>query len=132
MLHTDRVRQEALRVISQLNLNAKRWEVVIREHKPKRTNAQNRLYWEWLTIIADETGSDKGGLHEHFGGLYLDKRVIEVLGVNIDVPISTTDLDVKGFTEYLNRIEAFAIAELGILLPRPDDEHHEAMLGRCA
>ena len=33
--------------------------IEVREAKDIRTNAQNRLWWKWIELIADETGNEK-------------------------------------------------------------------------
>lgn len=93
-------------------------QIVIRKVKNKRSEAQNRLYWVFLTAIADETGNDDVlALHEHFKQRFLFRGVkkLRVGGNVVDVPIygSTTDLSKGEFIEYMMSIEA----ESGVAIP---------------
>jgi len=92
--------------------------VSVTEYKAQRTNPQNSLYWARLSEIADTAWVggrqfDSDVWHEYFGDLFLPKR--ETPSGKL-VPISTTKLDVGEFTEYLNKIEAYAASELGLEL----------------
>src|SRR4051794_28060168 len=77
------------------------WEIVIRPFKSSRSLAQNRLYWKWLTILANETGHDSEELHEYFKRRFLGAELKEVMGTEIEVSRSTTKLKVWEFSEYL-------------------------------
>lgn len=77
--------------------------------------------WLWLNCIQDETGEHKDRLHEYFKQKFLGGEVITVLNEDISIIVSTTKLDTKQMTDYLNRIQEFASAELGIVLPTPED-----------
>lgn len=101
----------------------KQFEVIIKQIRKIRTMPQNRLYWLWLTCIMEETGNDKEDLHRHFTEKYLPKNTREVLGQQIEEPISTKILDTAQFTKYLERVQQFANSELGIALPNPEDLH---------
>lgn len=104
------------------------WEVDIREFRPKRSIAQNNLYWKWMQEIAeqavDEDGNklDKGHWHYLCGLNFLGISTIkEKNGVVFAVPTkSTKKLKVKEFTEYLMNIEA-EFTGRGVKLTFPDD-----------
>lgn len=120
----------AIKRINSVNLDGG-MELLIQKYRPDRSLAQNRLYWKWIAAIANDTGNDPDALHDHFRSKFLGARMIDVLGQRRAVLPTTTKLSVKDFTVYLERIEAFASTELGIVLPHPDDCYHEAMIGRC-
>lgn len=127
ILREERIRENCLRVIGALNLDLP-WAVVIRPYKKDRSLAQNRLYWDWLTLIGTETGYDKDDLHEALAEKFLPPVPVRaVLGEIIHRRRSTTTLSVAEFTAYLVTIERFAASDLGIQLPRPEDMYHEAM-----
>lgn len=96
-------------------------ELVIRDHKKKRTDDQNALYWSWLRIIGKETGDSTKGLHAYYGDEFLPKVEVVVMGKKVLEIKSTTELGVKAFTEYLKQVEAHASSFLGIMLPHPGD-----------
>ena len=91
----------------------------------KKNIDQNSLYWLWLKCLQDETGEDKERLHEYFKARYLGVSTVEVFGVDVQMSASTTKLDTKEMTHYLDRIQQFALADLGIALPNPSDLYWE-------
>lgn len=126
-------------------------EVIVRKYKKDRTAAQNSLYWKWNTITGSELGWTKDDAHDHFKEKFLvhiyerdDKdyaaminaiRKVYKLGYKEDAKTmfnqivkltSTTDANVKQFTEYLNDIDHYMTSK-GIILPHPEDLYYEAM-----
>lgn len=98
--------------------NGKPLSVEVTEHKAQRSTPQNNLYWARLAEIADNAWADgqqfsRDAWHHHLGGLFLPKEPAP--GGKL-VPISTTRLDVAEFTEYLNKVEAYAATELQLEL----------------
>lgn len=88
-----------------------------------RTISQHRLYWLWLTCIAVETGNDKETLHEYFKQEFLGRLTVTIFSTEVYPLRSTTGLNTKEFTDYLNKIQVFASSELGVILPLPEDLH---------
>lgn len=101
----------------------KKFSVEIKQKREIRSISQNALYWLWLTCIMAETGNDKDYLHIFFGKKYLPQERRIVFNHPVDITVSTTSLDTAQFTHYLERIQQFANAELGIILPNPEDLH---------
>lgn len=93
----------------------------IKVHRERRSINQNSLYWLWLACLQDETGAYKDDLHECFKSKFLPHTTKEVLGEDIRVVQSTSSLDSKEMTSYLERIKIFAQTELGCVLPLPED-----------
>lgn len=92
--------------------------ITVQEHKAKRSLEQNRLYWQRLNEIADQAwvGGKQYSAeawHEHFKRLFIGMDELPGGG---KVGISTTTLSVADFSDYINRIEAYAATELGINL----------------
>jgi len=83
--------------------------------KIKRTNNQNRFYWFYLGIISSETGDDSNSLHEYFRRTFLPPKFITVMGKEIKIPTSTTELSKIEFGEYMDRISA----DTEIEIPNP-------------
>jgi hypothetical protein len=95
--------------------------VSIEEGKPKRSNAQNRLYWTWVGIIALELGYTKDEMHIILGDRFLKKiEVVTKKGKNIAQIPSTTQLTVDEFIDYLCEIEMLC-EDWNMTLPHNDD-----------
>ena len=101
-------------------------QVEIKPYKKNRSTSQNRLYWMWLNFLSEHTGSTPDELHQEMKVRFLGVEHIEVKGVHLILPKSTTTLTTKEFaTLILEPLESLAI-ELGCALPIPDD-YNDAM-----
>lgn len=114
--------------------------------KPSRSAQQNALYWQWLTVIANETGESKEEVHERCKGKYLvpiferdDPEYAEMIKTVRDIYregkkdralllhshivelTTTTKAGVAQMTEYLTDIEQ-GHTRFGISLPHPEDK----------
>ena len=111
----------------------------------KRSVAQNSLYWKWLSVIEKKTGNDKDQVHFEFKKKFLinilkrdddeyaemclalsalkqsESEQFRAIADGVIRETSTTRMDTKQFTEYLQQIEAYALVKMGISLPVPDD-----------
>ena len=127
------------------HLNQERkWKVVISENKPDRSAAQNRLYWVYVTIISASLGYSKDEMHEVFKLRILapillrDDEDFRAVWGAVEQPaddsimkafiklLSTRDLSLSQFAEYLQDIELFAIG-MSIILPSRDDDWYMAL-----
>lgn len=92
-------------------------EVIVCKHKEKRRTVQNRLYWAILREISGQ--AMLGGRsfsddcwHEHFKRLFIGA---------VDLPDgrqmgeSTARLSVTDFAEYVTKIQAYAVGDLGVI-----------------
>lgn len=126
IIHSQDDKNKALNRISMLVMD-KPWQVEIKPYKKNRSLAQNKLYWKWITCIGDEIGYTSDELHAIMADKFLLDEIIEYGGKEIRKDKSTSRLTTKQFTEYLEKIDRFASAELGIVLPSPEDIYYEAM-----
>lgn len=117
-------KQKAIEAIQSLDVD-KVWILDISEKKSKRSIPQNALYWAWLTVIENTTGNCKDDLHEFFKQKFLGYEVNEVLNETIEKLRTTTKLNTKSFTDYLECIRVFVAVELGIRLLTPQEEAWE-------
>lgn len=83
-----------------------------------RSLSQNNLYWMYLQIIERETGNNANDLHEYFRRVLLSPKMLKVMGKEIKVPKSTTELKKNEFSDYMEKI----CAETNI--PIPDTENY--------
>ena len=122
ILRNDEIRENAINHIEALELDEdKPVELIIKDHKKKRTEDQNALYWSWLRIIGKETGDSTKAIHAFYGDEFLPKEFGNIANKKVEIVKSTTELGVKEFTYYLKRVEAHAAGFFGINLPHPGD-----------
>lgn len=103
----------------------KRYDVTVKIHRDKRTVDQNRLLFLWIGCISHETGYFKDEVHEIFKKKFLGTETFEMWGEKVERVRSTTSLDTKQFSHYLEKIQQFASSEMGIILPDPKDQYFE-------
>ena len=109
----------------------KQYDVEIRLRRKKRTLDQNALYWAHLSCISQETGNSTEDLHEYFRQKFLgcEKHIVQVGNEDsVVVRRSTTKLDTKQMTEYMDKVWQFANDSLGIILPLPEDKYYEEFI----
>lgn len=119
--------------------------VIITDKDETRTQAQNRIYWQWVHILASNKGwaddemhlylkrkflalilaRDNGEMLETIESLKVAKNSLplshyERLARNVADGIRSSRINTKQFTEYLNNIEQWAYLQ-GVSLPVPDD-----------
>lgn len=103
-----------LRYARELIFNGQLYQIIIKPWTPKRSLAQNRLYWAWMKDIASHVNESQGtvfrdeDMHDYFKELFLDYEIKEIFGKKIMRYKSTTSLGVKNFSEYLEAIELWA------------------------
>ncbi len=86
--------------------------------KSTRSLSQNSLYWMYLEIIERETGNSANDLHEYLRRALLAPKSLKVLGKDIKVPQSTTELNKVEFGDYMDKICAL------VGVPIPDTEQY--------
>lgn len=104
------------------NLDEGDWEVTVKEWKDKRSLRQNNLYWQWVTICAEERGYSKDGMHEAFLMAFAPKKTVEKLdGSKEEKPVRTSEMNTKQMSDYMRLVDREA-AENGTVLPRPKED----------
>lgn len=94
--------------------------LTIKKKWSKRSLNQNKLYWLWLDIIAEDTGHTPDELHTIYKGLFSPKKIIKVGKRVFNIPKGTSELSKGEMVEYMLNVEAEA-GSLGIILPSPND-----------
>ncbi len=96
------------------------------KYKSSRSLEQNKLLWKWLDIIRMHI-ADSGGelftaeeLHEFFKAKFLPSRVVEINGEAIRCRATTTKLNTKEMSVYLESIDRHAASALHLILPMDD------------
>lgn len=126
IIRTDTDKSEAIEEIQALNLS-KPWKIDIEPYKKNRSLSANKLYWKWITLIGDELGYLRDEMHTVLAMKFLEPVTVEWNGEQVVSAKSTSSLNVKEFTDYLNQIEIFASQELGLSLPHPEDTYYDAL-----
>ena len=144
IISSTAIKNRVIAIINALPLEPMQ-EVIIHNYKKDRSVEQNRLYWQWLTIIGNELGESKEEIHER----YKDKFLVNIyerdnpeyaemvqslrnvwlsgmkqeaidLRKRIVALTSTTTATVHQMSEYMTSIERDA-ANLAIMLPQPEN-----------
>lgn len=74
----------------------------------------------WLHVLAEHTGYDEQELHLYFREQFLGYEPITILDERGFTLKSTTELTIRQFIEYLNRVARVAYY-LEVALPYPDE-----------
>lgn len=117
----------AAQALAALDLS-KRWTLSITEQKTRRSLDQNALYWKWVDCIRlhilDSTGQaySADDVHEHMKAKLLPSKVVTIGDDSIRCRLSTTKLSVDEMSAYLEQIDRYCSAELGLYLPQPGME----------
>jgi hypothetical protein len=126
IIRTQDDKNKALNRISLLVLD-KPWEIDIKPYKKNRSFAQNKLYRRWLGEISEFNGDDPDALHEHFKEQYIETEYVTAFGKTKAKTKTTTDLNTKEFTQYLEKIDRFCVSFLNLVLSSPEDLIYEAL-----
>lgn len=90
--------------------------VDIEKQKNRRSLSQNSYLWLYYGVIESETGHTANDIHEWAKRMFLPPKFITVMGKEMKIPSSTTDLSKHDFGEFLDKI----CAETGVPLPDPE------------
>ena len=104
-----------------------KYRVKIERYTEPRTLNQNALMWLWFTCIEQETGTDKQDVHDYYCNRYL-RRTAFIKGKETVIAGSTSKLNTVQMTDFLNKVQADAAAELGIILPLPEDRYYSEFI----
>lgn len=89
----------------------------------RRSTAQNRLWWRYMTILGRELGYTPEETHDAVKLKFLGR---EDLSTGLTVIGSTAKLDPGRFSELVDQLRQWAHGSLGIYLPAPDERFLEA------
>ena len=92
----------------------------VKKQASKRSLNQNALMWMWFACIENELGQEKEDIHDHYCKKFL-KREIEICGVRELVVSGTKNLTIEAMSNFMNKVQADAASEFGIILPVPED-----------
>lgn len=101
------------------------YSLTLKRVSEKRSVNQNDLMWLWFKCIENGTGTDKNDIYMYYCKKFLCK-VIRI-GEKVEKVYETSSmLNTTQMAEFMNKIQADAASEFGIILPIPDDRYFEA------
>lgn len=92
------------------------WSVIVKPYERKRSDDANRRLWALHKLAAEHTGHSVDEMHEAMCWRFLPRKTVEILGQTVEVRGASSKLTVKGFRDFMDQVEAFYIAELGVIL----------------
>lgn len=97
-------------------LNGKSFMLQVVRHRKNRSLNQNAYYWLILTMVGEELGYLPQEVHEAFKNMFLTEYTGKIPKVRSTSSLSTVDME-----DYLQKIRVFALTELNINLPLPNE-----------
>jgi hypothetical protein len=104
---------KAVSIVAGLDTE-RQWTIEVTERRHKRNTAQNRLLWAIYSGIASATGHTAEEIHEACKRMFLPPQLVKLGTAELEVPASTTKLDVPEFSEYVERVQSWAANEFGV------------------
>ena len=96
-------------------------EITIRRWRKNRTLPQNSFYWAViLELVAEYTGMEIEEVHQTFERKFLSYRKF-YKGRSYPFVRRCSSLSTAEFSEYIDKIIAFASQEFGIMFPQPNE-----------
>ena len=103
------------------------YTVSIERKAEPRPVSQNALMWMWFQCLEAETGTLKQDIHDYYCAKFLSRRAV-IGGVEKWVAGGTSKLNTAQMTDFLNKVQADASAEFGIMLPLPSDRFYQEFI----
>ena len=133
IVRNQQTKDAALGIVQRADIE-KPWRFEFIPWKKKRSDLQNRLYWVWTDQIRlhvlDCMGiiATRYDVHHDLGPKFLPTCAsTNLAGETVERTMSTTELSVSEFTEYLNLVEMHCAADLGLMLTHPEDLYYASM-----
>lgn len=127
VIQSEQERQRAMKALSGIDTKHL-WRMSLKRVTRTRTVRQNRLLYLWATVIARETGNDVADVVAAVKRMFLPVRRVDVGAMSFAAESHTSTLDTVEFTKLLDQIHAWALTDLGISLPQPDEPGFEHLL----
>lgn len=99
------------------------YAIQIKKHRENRSLAFNRYYWSVvIPYIAMEIGYTKEEMHDVLRRMFLSYEKKNDITQSVEVfLLSTSKLDNVEFNEYVEKVRAFALEQLNIYVPLPNE-----------
>lgn len=93
------------------------------ESPKRRSSAQNRLWWFYMTILGRELGYTPEEIHESVKVKFLSR---EDISTGLTIVQSTAKLSPERFSQLVEQVREWSHGSLNIYLPAPDERFMEA------
>lgn len=90
------------------------WRITFAPYRAKRSLEQNALLWAVYSKIAEVTGNDTEDIHEAMKMRYLPPKFVKLGEEEVALPAESRSLDLTEFSQFVEKVQAFAAQELGI------------------
>jgi hypothetical protein len=101
-----------------------RYVFEIKQFRKVRSVPQNKYYWGTvLEILSNETGHHKDEIHEILKKKFNPKVIVlKKTGEEFLIGGTTTEMETLEFENYLEKVRTWALSELDIYIPLPNEE----------
>ncbi|MDX8401732.1 MAG: recombination protein NinB [Mariprofundaceae bacterium] len=115
VIRNREIAERAAEFVRGLPVQERPLEVVVRPYRSKRTLEQNAYYWRLIADIAHFIGDDKESVALEMKARFLEPvKVVDLPdGSKAAVYPSSADMTVGELAEFCEKIEAWAVHELG-------------------
>jgi hypothetical protein len=93
------------------------------ESPKRRSSAQNRLWWRYMTILGRELGYLPEEIHDSVKVKFLSR---EDLSTGLTIVQSTAKLSTERFSQLVEQLREWSHFTLGIRLPAPEERFEVA------
>lgn len=104
----------------------KKWDMDIKEAKPRRSRKQNNLMWSWIDEVTEYvsayTGYTSDEIHAHCKAKWLKPITKTVFGEE-QIIYSTKGLTVPEMRDYMDKIYNWAVHDVGVTVKLPVELH---------
>lgn len=115
---TERNKEQFLAFLERCDFSVPK-KVTIERWRRRHSDSQRGYYWGVvLAEIGRETGNDKEDLHQAFKQMFLAPEEKHILGTTVQV-YSTRNLTTVEYSEFVERVCAYAATQLGIAISEP-------------
>lgn len=130
VLDSEDRRIYAVRLLERIKIDPPkiRWDVTIAEHVDRRSNEQNKRLWALHTLASEVTGYTPEEMHDialcqHYG--FSEREAKNPYTGEIEMlktPLKRSSMrDKKEFRKFLDFVEDFYVANLGVFLGQDDE-----------
>ena len=116
VIDDEQKRERCAKRVLALPLDGEVWSVTVKEWEPRRSVDANRRLWALHQLAAQSTGHSIDEMHEFCKLRFLPRSTVKVRSHVLEVPGRSSTLTTNDFRDFMDRVESFYIAELGVVL----------------